>query len=263
MHIASDSHYHIGKTHLTCQDYAYHGLEPLPFIIVADGCSSSPHSDIGARILTLTASQLIAGFPGADYWVMGQQIATLGAQHIQALGLAPSALDATLIVALQFGSRIQVYLYGDGCLVCQHSHSGIQIIHVEYEHSAPYYLSYLEDAPNRERYIQANPAKTVHIVGAAGVVSEVRCIDEPAIFEFCLDEIDILGIASDGLSSFSAATTGCAYDTYSVARELLSFKNFRGDFVKRRLRRTLATFGKKGVYNNDDIALGIFAKATA
>ena len=260
MFIASDSHYHIGKTHLTCQDYACNGFEPLPFVIVADGCSSSPHSDIGARLLALTARQLITEFSYDDYWGIGHRLTALSAQHIKTLGLAPSALDATLIVALQYDKRIRVYLYGDGCLICQYPDGGIRIIHIEYEHSAPYYLSYLEDAPRRERYLQANPAKIVHTLDATDTVSEIHYIDTPAIFEFSLDEISILGVASDGLNSFAAATAGYDCAVHSIAGELLAFKNIRGDFVKRRLRRAMASFARQGIYNHDDIALGVFAK---
>ena len=48
--VYSDSYFKIGKTHLICQDYALHSEG---HISLSDGCSSSPNTDIGSRLLCL------------------------------------------------------------------------------------------------------------------------------------------------------------------------------------------------------------------
>ena len=55
MTVALDSYYTIGKVHLYCQDYVFQGWKPVPHVILADGCSASPNSDVGARLLVLNA----------------------------------------------------------------------------------------------------------------------------------------------------------------------------------------------------------------
>ena len=57
----ADCYYEIGYSHTVCEDYALAGKinNDISFAIVCDGCSASPHVDVGARILTYAAlSQL-------------------------------------------------------------------------------------------------------------------------------------------------------------------------------------------------------------
>ena len=55
----ADAHFSIGKTHRVCEDYARAGLLPdgRAFAIVSDGCSSSPDTDFGSRLMTIAAQE--------------------------------------------------------------------------------------------------------------------------------------------------------------------------------------------------------------
>ena len=71
-----DAYYTIGRLHLFCEDYALHGWEPVPHLILADGCSAAPDSDLGARLLALNARHFLPRFaraandwPGTGRWV--------------------------------------------------------------------------------------------------------------------------------------------------------------------------------------------------
>ncbi|HYO91642.1 MAG TPA: hypothetical protein VEQ40_08400, partial [Pyrinomonadaceae bacterium] len=67
----ADSAFLIGATHAVCQDYAVAGngtpderaavsnLQANPYVILSDGCSSSPDTDIGARLLVKAAEQVL------------------------------------------------------------------------------------------------------------------------------------------------------------------------------------------------------------
>ena len=70
-----------GRSHNICEDYVMVGLNPMPHMILADGCSTSPHTDVGARILVMVAKMYLnvvcesfgmAGKPKYD--VMGRAI---------------------------------------------------------------------------------------------------------------------------------------------------------------------------------------------
>ncbi len=53
-----DSFFSMAKQHAVCQDYAIGGMLPSPFLVLCDGCSSSNNSDVGARILAISARKI-------------------------------------------------------------------------------------------------------------------------------------------------------------------------------------------------------------
>ena len=69
-------------------------------------------------------------------------------------------------------------------------------------------------------------------------------------------------MATDGLHSLVSAETGSRLDALSVAQELLGFGEANDGFIKRRLRQVLIEYGRQGVFNFDDLSLGVFVKAT-
>src|SRR5215203_2249321 len=50
----TDCFFNIGATHSVCQDY----VVASPYLILSDGCSSSPDTDIGARLLVKAAERV-------------------------------------------------------------------------------------------------------------------------------------------------------------------------------------------------------------
>ena len=67
----ADSAFRMGSTHAVCQDYAVASAwtaaahtdgaapPPRPYIILSDGCSSTPDTDVGARLLVKAAEPLL------------------------------------------------------------------------------------------------------------------------------------------------------------------------------------------------------------
>ena len=55
----TDFYYEIGHSHTICEDYAIAGkfASDISFAIVCDGCSASPHVDVGARIIAHSAQK--------------------------------------------------------------------------------------------------------------------------------------------------------------------------------------------------------------
>lgn len=192
MTITLDSHYTIGQLHLFCQDYVCHGWEPYPYVILADGCSAEPDSDVGARLLVLNARRLLPRFMAAAtdevgrracHWRLGRRIVRRAARQARELG-ADSALDATLLIAWCDGATVYVHLYGDGCLAARRADGGIMAIQIEYAGNAPYYLSYLL---NRERWALyqvaiGDPlaAQSVGYLNETGTTTRLERFDAPS-----------------------------------------------------------------------------------
>lgn len=274
MTVALDSHYTIGKTHLYCQDYAVHGREPLPHVILADGCSASPNSDLGARLLALNARLELARFArngggeaerAARHWHLGRRIARRAAKQARDLGLDPEVLDATLLLAWCDGTAVHAHLYGDGCIATRRADGGLAVIQVEYAENAPYYLSYLLDAERNALYQEAvgDPAVAQsirHLDEAAGVSSRRERFDAPLAFAFDLATFPVVAVATDGLQSFLNAETGAWVEVLGVARALLDFRGGVGAFVRDRVEKALHEFGNRLQFNLDDLSLGAFAK---
>lgn len=265
-----DAYYTIGRLHLFCEDYAIHGLEPVPHLILADGCSAAPDSDLGARLLTLNARRLLPRFARAAnegerlarHWPLGQRIVRRAARQARDLGLDQAVLDATLLIAWCDGATVHVHLYGDGCLAVRRADGGIATIRVEYAENAPYYLSYLLDPERWMLYQEAigepATAQSVHYQSDAGETTRREPFDAPTVFSFDLATFPVVAVATDGLDSFVVAETGARLDLWAVAREILDFQNLDGSFVQRRLRETLISYAKRLVFNVDDIGLGAF-----
>ncbi|MBC8139363.1 MAG: protein phosphatase 2C domain-containing protein, partial [Fibrella sp.] len=130
----SDAAFAIGKTHKVCQDYALTGdaHATIPTVWLSDGCSSSPHTDIGARLLTHVAldrvTDLATAFraknesqPGLlDGFIQANltRVAVIAGE----MGVRSDCLNATLMGLVSGADRngeryLYSILYGDGALV--------------------------------------------------------------------------------------------------------------------------------------------------
>lgn len=63
----TNSFYQIGRDHKVCEDYAICGMEPFPYTILSDGCSTGKHTDVGSRILVSMTKKNIALFNPDNY----------------------------------------------------------------------------------------------------------------------------------------------------------------------------------------------------
>lgn len=273
MMIALDSYYTIGKLHLYCEDYVCRGGEPFPYAILADGCSASSNSDVGARLLVLNARCVLPQFAlavgdkirrDASHWRLGRRIVRRAARQVRELGLSPEVLDATLLVAWSDGAAVHVHLYGDGCIATRRADGGVAAIRVEYAENAPYYLSYLLDSERCALYREAigdpSIAQTVTYLNEAAVSARRERCDAPTVFDFSLASFSTVAVATDGLDSFLNVETGERVDLLETVRAVLDFSDCEGAFVKDRLQKVLIEFGRRRLFNLDDIGLGAFVK---
>ena len=274
MTLSLDSYYTIGKLHLFCQDYGCLGEQPFPYLILADGCSAAPDSDLGARLLVLSARCLLPRFAlgasneterAARHWRLGRRMIRRAARQARDLGLDEGVLDATLLIAWVEGDTVHVHLYGDGCIVTRSVAGAVAAIQVEYAENAPYYLSYLLDAERgalyREAIGDAQTAQSIHYLHDSGATLRQAPFDAPTVFSFNLTTFPTVAVATDGLHSFMNADTGERMALLEVARRFLDFPNLDAGFVKRRTHDVLVEYSRQRVVNLDDLGWGAFVRA--
>lgn len=261
MQINIDTHFVIGHSHLVNEDYAIGGVEPSPWMVVADGCSSSPQTDIGSRLLAMAAREYLIGHLAAGTEPEANELAQYAALKAEAasrvIGLPLQSIDATLVVAFVTGAgdsqTVKVIAIGDGAIVYTDRQGEMKLIEIEYSHNAPYYPSYRVDRARDGLYVEqsANAVKTVTMNGAA----EEEGVREPTVISIPVDGLSSLLIASDGLASFVNVATKQVVPIEGIARSLVAFRNTTGEFLKRKMRRALKGWSKDDVFNSDDLSV--------
>src|SRR6185295_20387035 len=114
----ADSTFMIGTTHSVCQDYALaNNASNASNVIVTDGCSTSPDTDIGARLLVRAASQLLSNQHSADVVALHKEAARLALEWTRDIGLQPESVDVTLLTAHLHDGEVIVGASGDGLIL--------------------------------------------------------------------------------------------------------------------------------------------------
>jgi hypothetical protein len=141
-----DRAYHIGDTHEECQDYA---IAHENVVAISDGCSGSPLTDFGSRLLAVSAVNLLVQTD--DYRGFNAEQCILTARPAaKLLNLPQNCLDATLLFVAANELCIRACAYGDGIIAVKLKDGTIFYAHMEFPStvpgsSFPYYINYLFD----------------------------------------------------------------------------------------------------------------------
>ena len=273
----TDSHFVIGKKHITqnspCQDHALSGqVGDNLFAVVSDGCSSGRHTDIGARIITcatitaikacLQQTNDLAVLPG----LIHQTLIEHAQQTVVQMGLDNQDLLATCVYAIVTPAGGFVHILGDGHVAINYRNGDLQLINTEWQNNTPYY-----PADNRKQLFIADHSRTdqgaksfelerVSII--QGVVTTEKSfigINQAVagyvfpITEEQLETIEVISLASDGMGRFKK--DGAFLPLLETVQTFTSFKNWVGEFVKRRLSRGLLDYGRSAIVPDDDVAI--------
>lgn len=270
--MSADAAFSKGDTHLVCQDFALassvsipeRGLEP--FVVIADGCSSSPMVDTGARLLALTVKNLIEvrGFDFSEPQHF-KIAAMLAGETIRHLGLPQQSLDATLGVITRWQGKNIVSFYGDGVFVAGTSDGRLYIREIKFAQNYPVYVSY-ELNPERKAKLEAIEGN--HKTITTYVVENGKLRDqysEPGNTQSNLecwrisDEVpyEWLAVCTDGLSDFVTDRRKTKIPVWEVAANLFNMKVLKGEFVQRRLKGFLAQSVKNEWEHLDDLGIGV------
>lgn len=289
MKIAQNCHFEIGSTHDICQDFAINGVLNFGtfldvdlnyyFGIVCDGCSSSKHVDIGARILALAARKVIANLTHeklVEFLTDDKAFelyrlidAELHNSCIDDFIFSNNALDATLLVYLSDGVIARVYTYGDGVII-HRTPEKITIINLEYETNAPYYISYEFDGDRRNGYFSEYGngkfiinKKIINIISREiEKDSNTECsFVHRASFLFDICEKSSLSIYSDGLNSFT--TNSRLFDDNEKIDSCIRYSNYpiaNGDVVIKNFKFNNKSNNKLGFAHMDDLSCAAIVK---
>lgn len=280
----ADSAFHIGASHTICQDYSLAGSRPAaareagfgqrhsPYVILSDGCSSSPDTDVGARLLVKAAEQTLRGRgnqAAVDPAALHEEAARLALTWAELLGLPPQAVDATLLTAHLDGEALVIGCSGDGVICLQTCAGALEVYSISYASNYPLYPAYahqparllpLKEAGRTgrevERFRSASLEESLRHAGTSGGDSPTEVFTVPA------RDYKYAALFSDGVHSFyDAGQTGDggrgeAVPLDEVLRGLISFKSTGGAFVGRRMKMFLKDCQNRGWRHADDLAVG-------
>lgn len=258
-----DTFLEIGGQHKVCEDYIVSGNDPVPYIILSDGCSTSDNTEMGARILSLLAKQYLKynanELRNIDYWKLGSWVIHNAEQTARNLGLSRACLTATLIVAYYLDGNLRIMMYGDGSFITVSNMGSVEITSIDYESNAPYYLVYLIDQFRHGLYERRSPMKTTKtIYSDSSTINEQVAYDQPSVFNINMSLNQIVMPMSDGIDSFLHGKERISAE--KIIPSFVNFKNTKGEFLKRRLNKQMKSFAKSGIHHFDDLSVGAFLK---
>ena len=266
--MTTDSYYAIGKSHTVCQDVARHGGDRSPFIIVCDGCSGSPQTELGAAVLAQTISTLLQPpilSAHRRVQAFGPPAIFAAAYSCDSLRVPRAALDATLMLAIQTDTHVQAAIWGDGAIMWRQRSGRRVLVSIEFKHGAPAYLSYRLDAKRLAGYREQTKdgLRTISTYEDAGDGFKLSALYEdtgmePFSLDFPIYDVDLVLLASDGLGSFQRRVDSHfeAVPINEVADKAFAFKSMAGSFVARRMRRFLTVEAPAlGWHHDDDLSV--------
>ncbi len=270
----SHSAYVIGKAHAVCQDYAVAKVEgATAYAIVADGCSSSPDTDMGARLLVKSAERSIVApckrdalFHQAEHEAAARQ----ALRYARALQLSPQSVDATLLTIKVSGARFSATCYGDGSIALQSRTGRLDVYSISFADGYPRYPVYAAQ-PERQRFLETramNLKDVTHyslVGGDTAAVQIDRRTSDDLLETFSGDVRDyrLIAALTDGFNSFVRVTqseTSKRVEPIGLEKligNLLSFKNTNGEFVRRRLNKFLSDAQKNNWQHQDDLGIAV------
>ena len=257
-----DSFFSIGTSHNICEDYALHGVvSEQPFAVLSDGCSSSQYTDFGSRFMCLAVRETIKVSPP-------ERGLTLDAVLPYACSLVGTispreCLDATVAVLDSSKELLATYMVGDGVTVARRRNGLFLVRQIEFSNNAPGYLTYRLDGGRYSAFKEgiageAGGIRTVtetwwdsdfeKQIGDSRVYTD-EVTEDPTTFwcQIVYDRgtFDLVAAFSDGVQSFRRIDEyGLVHPRplNEVLYQLMSFKNLKGEFVKRRCRMFFKKF---------------------
>ncbi len=277
MNINADCHCIIGSLHDNCEDYALVDVNDMfAYALISDGCSSSKNTDIGARIVVHSARQIIANEIGFSFrmdselkWNDESRLAQLydyiGNEIIKksdlirrSMDLPIECLDASLIIAIRLAdsNKTIVFAYGDGNIIAK-SKDSYSLISTVYQYNAPKYLSYNTSEFRMNIFSESvkNGNTKRYYINHNGKL-EVRDGEPVDRSIFIFEDLDYIAICSDGIDSFVDSQMQ-AVGSYDISLKFTAFKNYNGEFVKRRLKALERECIKSKTVHNDDISMAV------
>jgi hypothetical protein len=283
--VNTDTFFAQGYSHHVCQDFALsntrnkeHQIIGQPFAMVSDGCSSAPMTDIGSRLMCLTARKHLLRSLGQDTKSLLYAISSEISLLCEALGVEQECLYATLLATWVDDAKkmFRVLVIGDGAIVATKRNGIITTTEIRFPSGAPYYLKYEMDRASKDRYLATFGDRfeinkfDIHPEEGIGNYSTYKYqldTNQPYfLYDFPLEEYQSVAVLTDGLFDLTKSISTATYKTEErvpvedIVKEVVAFKGHcKGEFVKRRAEMSFKKFAIDNIRNRDDFAMGVIS----
>lgn len=256
-----DHTYTIGKGHQFCEDYACSKEQLSPFIIVSDGCSSSPFTDIGARIQVHAAKRYLEEMlkwhsPEVGRMIrshLPESIYQANQRILMPLDIPTAALDATLLIAYVVNNGVYVLCYGDGYIILKYKNGSVITYELSYTQNAPIYINVFYDLKRMENY------SDIHLyLKSDEYPDKVQCTEPWYFNTFPTTDfnsgLSAIYLSTDGLGTF-CGKDGATIPQARIIEEVTKIKIPTRNFLKRRVHSMQTMFQGEGIANYDDLGI--------
>jgi len=252
-----DDYFHIGQMHLgsgkPCQDYSFSGVtDEDAFAIVSDGCSTGRHTDVGARIITLsTVNALQRWFKSANapisklsqFVTEQHNYAILKSNEVFNLQRLDMLATCLYVYLTPKGGLISVQ--GDGVIAKVYIDGSMVLTVYRWDNNIPLYPAYASDdyrgfiKVHGDSLDLASLKVEYHYHNASGVRVEWQEVSLGEAIKGITQkisgdevaELSFLAVFTDGVMQVE----GIHWE--DVVLNLLAFKTLEGEFAKRRMIR--------------------------
>lgn len=269
----ADSTLNIGSTHSLCQDYVIARNGSLEnrgsYVVLSDGCSSSPDTDIGARLLVKAMDQNPSARPASDMEDFHKESARVALGWADLIGIGAESVDATLISAHVIENKLIVACSGDGVIVLESHNGALDVYAISSPSGYPFYPSYVHQPDRLAELINNDRArKQVEHFFRRSADESLNLTDVnisnslTEVFDLNASDYKYVAVTSDGIHSFfrtQQSTNGKRVEAICMTEVLevfWSFKNSHGAFVERRMKKFKKDAQAKGWQHADDLSIG-------
>jgi serine/threonine protein phosphatase PrpC len=255
--IFSDYIFSIGKEHKVCEDYVIIDNEKVPLIIVADGCSSSDFSDIGARLLSFNSKNFIKEhfLSLIDNKNYVKDIFLQTFLYNKSISLNENSLDCTLLFAFIYKEKLHYFVVGDG-IVNYKIKNEIVTQNFSFPEEKVFYGNYFNNVTRLNFYHKSNLPLKIETIYSDSFYNKIEETKDYIYYNSLnINDLDYFFLSTDGLLSCSSDKVF----SKKIFFEFLEFKNLKGEFIQRRYKNWLKKINKEGINHADDIGIAGFS----
>ena len=192
---------------------------------------------------------------------------------VKNFGLSYDICDATLMYAFVLEGNIHFQVYGDGNIIIKQSNEKYVWSNLYYESNAPFYLSYEMDVLRKHGYVEDPEfgGKSFTIKDTAynskndtscGLTSLKLIKHYGNVLK--ADNIESITLTSDGAETYShthkrlteypSNEEKMSLRPEAMIKRMTDYKNYNGEFVKRRMKRIKGECEKMQAEHFDDVS---------
>lgn len=246
----------VGNNKETCEDSIVTSGDT---IVLSDGCGSGLLPDLGSQ-LSAYATRDIGGetvdqFRNSAIWELKMVYERLNLK-------ARDLLSTIVHLQIQDGMA-SLNILGDGYWFYKTRAGNLHLYGIEYSFNAPYFIQY---------DMEGTAQRFADNCGGIATITDLINNQETQFywpnsagfhFDISVDDLEMIGIASDGIHSFFLPDKDELGDNprvpeLEILTNLLDFKQTGGYFLHRRAKAYLKELAAKNIKHYDDVSIGVF-----